>query len=40
MTGLYMTHLVESHWDELVRLRALRIAMGGTARSYDAWRRL
>jgi hypothetical protein len=40
LTGLILTHLVESHWEKLTQLRALRVAMGGNARSYDAWKRL
>jgi hypothetical protein len=37
LTGLYLTHLVESHWPELGQLQATRAAQGG---SYDAWKRL
>ena len=37
MVGLYMAHLVESHWAELEEIRAKRSQMGPV---NDAWTRL
>ena len=37
LVGLYLTHLVESHWAELEALHGVRVMLGG---NYDAWQRL
>ena len=37
ITGLYLTHLIESHWDTLEKLRAWRLEQGPV---NDAWKRL
>ena len=37
LAGLYLAHLIESHWELLGQLREWRVAQGG---SYDSWKRL
>ena len=40
LNGLYLAHLVESHWPELTQLREQRIAQDMGARALTAWQRL
>ena len=37
LTGLYLAHLVESHWEEMNRAREIRMTQGPV---NDAWTRL
>jgi hypothetical protein len=40
MAGLYLTHLIESHWPELVDARNQRVMQPMNERTLSAWKRL
>ena len=40
LNGLYLTHLIESHWELLKDLRAKRMMLSTTPESFTAWQRI
>ena len=40
LNGLYLAHLVESHWEMLCKLRDQRVEEGMTPETLTAWQRI
>ena len=40
LNGLYLAHLLESHWEQICILREQHVGMGMTPATLTAWQRL